>query len=56
MIYNSTPEVDEAVNEFKDYIMSEILALKLEVSDDASEELKINDYTMKVSIKKVDSK
>ncbi len=33
--------------------MDEVLALKLEEKDNKGEELKINDYTMIVSLKKV---
>ena len=53
MIYNASKEVVDAVNEFKEYIMDEILALTLEESDKAETEFKINDYDMKVSIKQV---
>lgn len=53
MIYSASKEVVDAVNEFKEYIMDEILALTLEESDKAETEFKINDYDMKVSIKQV---
>lgn len=53
MIYNASKEVVDAVNEFKKYIMDEVLALTLEESDKAETEFKINDYDMKVSIKQV---
>ena len=53
MIYNASKEVVDAVNEFKEYIMDEILALTLEESDKSETEFKINDYDMKVSIKQV---
>ena len=53
MIYNASKEVVDAVNEFKEYIMDEVLALTLEESKDAITEFKINDYDMKVSIKQV---
>jgi len=56
MLYNAPQEVVDAINENKKYIMDEILAKKLEISDDLEEELKINEYTMKVSIKKIESK
>lgn len=56
MIYTAEDEVVSAINENKKYIMDEILAKKLSVSDNDGEELKINEYTMKVSIKKVESK
>ena len=49
-------EVKNAINAYKDYISKEILALKLDESDKSTEELKINDYTLYVTIKKVDSK
>ncbi len=54
--YNSSSEVEESIKEYKKYIMDEVLAVKLEKSDNCKEELKINDYTMNVSIKKVSSK
>ena len=53
MKYNGPKEIVDAVNEFKDYIMDEVLALTLTEDESASEELKINDYDMKVSIKQV---
>lgn len=53
MIYSASKEVVDAVNEFKEYIMDEVLALTLEESDKAETEFKINDYDMKVSIKQV---
>ena len=53
MIYNASKEVVDAINEFKEYIMDEVLALTLEESDMAETEFKINDYDMKVSIKQV---
>ena len=53
MIYTGSKEIIDAVNQFKNYIMDEVLALTLEMSDKASDELKINDYDMKVSIKQI---
>ena len=53
MKYNAPKEIKDAINEFKDYIMDEVLALTLTEDESASEELKINDYSMKVSIKQV---
>ena len=53
MIYTGSKEIIDAVNQFKNYIMDEVLALTLEISDKASDELKINDYDMKVSIKQI---
>ena len=53
MKYIGPKEIVDAVNEFKDYIMDEVLALTLTEDESASEELKINDYDMKVSIKQV---
>ena len=53
MKYNGPKEIVDAVNEFKSYIMDEVLALTLNEDESASEELKINDYDMKVSIKQV---
>ena len=51
--YSASKEVVDAVNEFKEYIMDEVLALTLEESNKAETEFKINDYDMKVSIKQV---
>ena len=56
MIYNAPKEVEKAINANKKYIMDEILAKKLEIGENTTEELKINEYTMKVSIKKIESK
>ena len=53
MKYNGPKEIKDAINEFKSYIMDEVLALTLTEDENATEELKINDYTMKVSIKQV---
>ena len=53
MIYNASKEVVDAINEFKEYIMDEVLALTLEEIDMSETEFKINDYDMKVSIKQV---
>ena len=53
MKYNGPKEIKDALNEFKSYIMDEVLALTLTEDENASEELKINDYIMKVSIKQV---
>ena len=57
MTYSAPKEVVDALNQYKDYIMDEVLALSLEESDKSTEELAINEYTMKVSIERVkDSK
>jgi hypothetical protein len=53
MTYSGQDEIKESINAFKDYIMKEVLAVSLEYSEDSSEELKINDYNMKVTIKQV---
>ena len=53
MKYMSSKEIEDAIEEYKDYIMDEVLALSLTKDESATEELKINDYTMKVSIKQV---
>ena len=53
MIYSAGKEIKDAVNQFKDYIMDEVLAVTLDESNEATEEFKINDYDMKVSIKQV---
>ena len=53
MKYSAPKEIVSAVNQFKKYIMDEVLATSLEESKSAKEEIKINDFTMKVSIKQV---
>ena len=53
MIYSANKEIVNAVNQFKNYIMDEVLAVTLDESNDAKEEFKINDYDMKVSIEQV---
>ena len=53
MEYTSSDEVVEAINEFKEYIMDEVLALNIEVKDNDGEEVKINEYSMKVCVKQV---
>ena len=53
MKYDGPDEIKEAVKSYKKYIMDEVLATKLSVSKTAKEELKINDYTMYISIKQV---
>lgn len=50
--YNAPKEIVDAINQYKDYIMNEILALSI-VEEDGENEVKINDYTMMVSIKQV---
>ena len=51
--YGGRAEIVDAVNEFKDYIMNEVLAVTLEEDSKADTELKINDYTMNVTIKQI---
>ena len=53
MIYSGPKEIVDAVNQFKEYIMDEVLALTLEENNGALEEFKINEYDMKVSIKQI---
>ena len=53
MTYNADKEVEDALNEYKDYVMDEVLAVSLKNSKTAKEELKINEYTMNVTIKQV---
>lgn len=50
--YTADKEVKAAIKHFKKYIMNEILAVTLEEIDVKGEELKINDYTMNISISK----
>ena len=51
--YSADKEVKDALKQFKKYVMDEILAVKLEESESAKEELKINEYTMNVTLKQV---
>ena len=51
--FTAPKEVKDALKQFKKYVMDEVLALKLEEKENKGEELKINDYTMIVSLKKV---
>ena len=51
--YNGPKEVLDAMEQFKDYIMNEVLATTFKEDSKAKEELKINEYTMYVSIKRV---
>lgn len=53
MIYSGPKEIVDAVNQYKEYIMDEVLALTLDEDNNAKEEIKINDYDMKVSISQV---
>ena len=50
--YTADKEVKAAIKHFKKYIMNEVLAVTFEESDVKGEELKINDYTMNISISK----
>ena len=51
--YKADKEVEDALIEFKDYVMDEVLAVSLKKNDKSKEELKINEYTMYVTIKQV---
>ncbi len=53
MKYSAPKEIVSAIEQFKKYIMDEVLATSLEESKTAKEEIKINDFTMKVTIKQV---
>ena len=53
MTYSAGKEIKDAISAYKKYIMDEVLAVKLTESKTAKEELNINDYDMKVSIKRV---
>ena len=53
MTYSAGKEIKDAISAYKKYIMDEVLAVKLTESKTAKEELNINDYDMKVSIKQV---
>ena len=52
MKYSAGKEVKDAIKAFKKYIMDEVLAVSLTEDEKAKEELKINEYDMKVSISK----
>ena len=52
MTYEGPKEISEAINAFKTYIMDEILALSIEEKP-SDEDLKINDFDIKVTIKQV---
>ena len=56
VLYNAQKEVSDAINEYKEYIMDEVLAVKFDEDNNAEEEVKINDYVMNITIKRVDSK
>ncbi|SHK24284.1 Isoleucyl-tRNA synthetase [Anaerobranca californiensis DSM 14826] len=52
--YNADEEVSNALNNFKDYIMSETLALSMEpVNDDTLEKQDINDHLTGIKIEKI---
>ncbi len=53
MIYNGPKEIVDAINQYKEYIMDEVLAITLDEDKSAKEELKINEFDMKVSVKQV---
>ena len=50
--YSADKEVKDAIKHYKKYIMNEVLAVTFEEDETAQEELKINDYSMKVTILK----
>ncbi|NLC48464.1 MAG: class I tRNA ligase family protein, partial [Tenericutes bacterium] len=52
MTYEGPDEIKEAINEFKTYIMDEVLAVSIE-NDSSFENMKINDYDIKVTIKQI---
>ena len=52
MTYEGPKEITEAINAFETYIMDEILALSIEEKP-SDEDLKINDFDIKVTIKQV---
>ena len=53
MEYSCDKEVEDALIQYKDYVMDEVLAVSLDKSDNCKDELKINEYTMYVTIKQV---
>ncbi len=50
--YSADKEVKDAIKHYKKYIMNEVLAVTFEEDENAQEELKINDYSMKITISK----
>ena len=50
--FNGPKEVMDAIKHYKKYIMNEVLAVSFEEDSKAKEELKINEYTMNISISK----
>ncbi len=52
LYYHSDDLVNEAINNFKDFIMGETLSLELNESDDAKEEFDLNGHTCLIKIEK----
>ena len=50
--YTADKEVKNAIKHYKKYIMNEVLAVSFEEDENATEELKINEYSMKITILK----
>ena len=50
--FNGPKEVMDAIKHYKKYIMNEVLAVSFEEDSKANEEMKINEYTMNISISK----
>ena len=50
--FNADKEVVDAIKHYKKYIMNEVLAVSFEEDSKTEEELKINEYTMNISISK----
>jgi len=51
--YSSSKEVVEAIDNFKEFIMNETLADKIEISEDIEETLNINEYEAKIKVERV---
>lgn len=51
--YNSTPKMIESIEEYKDYIMEELLADSITINDINSDTIKLNGHETKVSITRV---
>ena len=51
--YSSTQEVDEAIENFKEFIMKETLADKIDKSEEIYETFNINDHDTKIKVERV---
>ena len=51
--YSSSKEVVDAIENFKEFIMNETIADKLEISEEISETYNINEYDAKIKVERV---